>query len=113
LIHGPKAVTETTYSRPDLARRGLRRLYLLLTAQSAVAVLISINRLAPVTLVPLPPYEFLRLVEANDLVLALADLAVSFGLVRHLDDGPHGPGRADLADPAGLLVTVLLKVTAG
>ena len=90
-------------------------LLLLLTAQSLVVVLVSINRLAPFTLTTLPPYGFFRLVEVNNLVLALLSLAVSYLLITHLGGGtPHGAGPAGLARGLAFLVgAYLLAVSYG
>ncbi|MEU4562175.1 hypothetical protein AB0F72_27640 [Actinoplanes sp. NPDC023936] len=87
-----------------MSRRGL---HVALTAQSVVVILVSVNRLAPITLTPVPPYEFLRLVELNNMVLALFSLIVSYALIARLGAAvPHG------ASPASLIRGVVFMVGA-
>lgn len=65
---------------------GLGGLHGLLAVQSLVVVLLSINRLSPLTLGYVAPNEFLRWVDFNNmLVLPLISLVASYLLLRRLE----------------------------
>jgi hypothetical protein len=77
-------LAETRAAGP--AERPLRNVHLLLGAQSAVVVLVSINRLSTLTLGYVAPNEFLRWVDFNNmLVLPLASLAAFYLLKKQVE----------------------------
>jgi hypothetical protein len=65
----------------------LRVTHLLLTVQSAVVVLVSVNRLTSVGKAYVLPNEFLRWIDLNNMLLALASLLAFYLLRRHLTTG--------------------------
>lgn len=68
-----------------------RTLHLLLSAQSAIVVVVSVNRLSSLTTGYVAPNEFLRWVDLNNMVLGLASVLVYHGLAKHLQAaGRHG-----------------------
>lgn len=87
----------TALSRP----RSLAPVHWLLAVQSVVVILVSINRLSPLTLGYVAPNEFLRWVDLNNMLwLPLASLVAAYLLKRHLAvsvGGPARDGRAHLA----------------
>jgi len=70
----------------------VRRLHILLSVQSGVVALVSLNRLSDATRGYVRGDEFLRWVDLNNLLLALASLVTAYLLIRHLADDP---GRRD------------------
>src|SRR5262245_48246169 len=81
--------TADTRSDPSL-----RVTHLLLTAQSAVVLLVSVNRLTSLGQSYVLPNEFLRWLDLDNMVLALVSLVVFYLLKRHLATGPlRAPGR--------------------
>lgn len=69
----------------------LRRLHALLAVQSIVVILLSINRLSPLTLGYVAPNEFLRWVDLNNmLVLPLVSLVAFYLLKRLLEQAAPG-----------------------
>jgi hypothetical protein len=83
-----------------------RRLHLLLGLQSAVVVLVSVNRLTKAGLHYVAADQFLRWVDLDNLLLALASTLVSFLVLRHLARNAPGPGRA-----AGVLLFLFVLAT--
>jgi hypothetical protein len=77
--------TGTAGSQADPA---LRTTHLLLTAQSIVVVLVSVNRLSSLGQGYVLPNEFLRWLDLNNLLLALASLLAFYLLRRHLTTAP-------------------------
>lgn len=66
----------------------VRRLHWLLTGQSLVVILLSINRLSPIALGYALPGEALRWVDLNNmLVWPLASVALSYGTLRWIETG--------------------------
>jgi hypothetical protein len=80
------------------------RLHLLLAAQSAVVVLVSVNRLSSVGLGYAAPNQFLRWVDLNNLLLALVSTVVSYLVLRQVQGSARGRG-------AGLLATLFVVAT--
>lgn len=66
----------------------LRVTHLLLTVQSAVVVLVSVNRLTALGQAYVSPNEFLRWLDLTNMVLALASLLAFYLLQRHLATAP-------------------------
>ena len=77
----------------------MRRIHSLLTVQSVVAILVSINRLGTWTLGYVLPNEFLRWVDFNNmLVLPLISVVASYLLKKTIEyNSPHREGKAQLA----------------
>lgn len=73
----------------------MKRIHLLLSVQSVVAILVSINRLGPWTLGYVLPNEFLRWVDFNNmLVLPLISLMALYLLKKTIEyDSPAREGR--------------------
>ena len=69
----------------------MKRIHTLLGVQSLVAILVSINRLAPWTLGYVLPSEFLRWVDLNNmLVLPLISVVASYLLKKTIEyDSPQ------------------------
>src|SRR5215471_16874965 len=89
-----------------------RTLLLLLSIQSGIIVLLSINRLSDVTDGYVAGNEFLRWVDLNNLVLALATLIVSYLLIHHLEyDSPQRNGALHRA--LGVAFIIGVSVYAG
>jgi len=65
----------------------LRVTHLLLSVQSVVVVLVSLNRLTSLGEAYVMPNEFLRWLDLNNMLLALASLLASYLLQRHLTTG--------------------------
>jgi hypothetical protein len=100
----PAAVDTADHAGPAGAWFG--RLHLLLAVQSAVVVLVSVNRLSSVGLGYLAPNQFLRWVDLNNLLLALVSTVASFLVLRHLER------QAPAADRArGALATLFVVAT--
>ena len=79
----------------ETARPSRLGLHVLLSIQSGIVVLISINRLSPATTGFVAENEFLRWVDLNNLILALATLVTANLLIRHLEyDSPRRDGSA-------------------
>jgi hypothetical protein len=93
-------VAENTLAGPGrAAERSMRNVHLLLGVQSAIVVLVSINRLTALTVGYVAPNAFLRWVDFNNmLVLPLASLAAFYLLKKQIDDDPPpAQGRRHLA----------------
>src|SRR5688572_4228785 len=65
----------------------LRTTHVLLTVQSVVVVLVSVNRLTALGEAYVLPNEFLRWIDLNNMVLALVSLLAFYLLKRHLTTG--------------------------
>jgi hypothetical protein len=90
---------------PASDTRSLRGVHALLTVQSIVIVLLSVNRLSELTAGYVAPNQFLRWVDLNNmLVLPLVSLVASYLLKRRLEAASPGHGRAHLA--LGLLFVI-------
>ncbi len=91
-------------------QHGLRSIHLLLAVQSAVVVLVSINRLSALTLGYVLPNEFLRWVDLNNmLVLPLISLVAFYILKKELEyAGPAREGRWHRALSLAFIVGVYL-----
>jgi hypothetical protein len=75
------------------ARPSRLGLHVLLASQSGIVALVSINRLSPGTTGYAADNEFLRWVDLNNLLLALASLITAHLLIRHLEyDSPQRNG---------------------
>jgi hypothetical protein len=86
-----------------------RRLHLLLGIQSAVIVLLSVNRLSDATTGFVAGNEFLRWVDLDNLVLAGATLITAYLLIKHLEyDSPRRDGTAHRVLGLAFLVGVCL-----
>ncbi len=86
-----------------------RRLHLLLGIQSAIIVLLSINRLSDATTGFVAGNEFLRWVDLNNLVLAGATLVTAYLLIKQLEyDSPRRDGTAHRLLGVAFLVGVCL-----
>jgi len=80
------------------ARPSRRRLHVLLCIQSVIVVLLSVNRLSSATTGFVASNEFLRWVDLDNLVLALATLIAAYLLIQHLAyDSPRRDGVAHRA----------------
>ena len=77
----------------------MNRIHVLLSVQSVVAILVSINRFGPWTLSYVLPNEFLRWVDFNNmLVLPLISLVAFYLLKKTIEyDSPAREGRGHLA----------------
>lgn len=77
----------------------MKRMHVLLSVQSLLAILVSINRLGPWTLGYVLPNEFLRWVDFNNmLVLPLISLTALYLLKKTIEyDSPLREGRAHVA----------------
>jgi hypothetical protein len=77
----------------------MKKIHLLLTVQSIVAILVSINRLGTWTLGYVLPNEFLRWVDFNNmLVLPLISVAASYLLKKTLEyASPQKDGKSHMA----------------
>jgi len=77
----------------------MRRIHSLLTVQSVVAILVSINRLGTWTLGYVLPNEFLRWVDFNNmLVLPLISVVASYLLKKTIEyNSPQREGKAHIA----------------
>lgn len=77
----------------------MKKIHLLLSVQSIVAVLVSLNRLGAWTLGYVLPNEFLRWVDFNNmLVLPLVSLTALYLLKKRIEyDSPAREGRAHMA----------------
>jgi hypothetical protein len=84
----------TTVTRPGAAMSdpSLRTTHVLLTVQTAVVVLVSVNRLTSFGEAYVLPNEFLRWLDLNNMVLALASLLAFYLLLRHLSTGAPAAG---------------------
>lgn len=102
------AVHTAPPSRP--AAPSLARTHALLAVQSLVVILVSINRLSPLTLGYVAPNEFLRWVDLNNmLVLPLASVVAFYLLKKQLEaDGPARGARWHLALNLAFIVGVYL-----
>ncbi|GAA3478280.1 hypothetical protein [Streptomyces yanii] len=84
--------------RPGPARLAHGRLHLLLTLDSLVVVLVSVNRKADGTLALLADNQFLRLVEAGNMFLGLCAVLLYYLVSAHLvDDSPRRRRGASFA----------------
>jgi hypothetical protein len=72
----------------------LRVTHLLLAAQSVVVVLVSVNRLTKLGEDYVLPNEFLRWIDLNHMLLALASLLLFYVLKRHLEAGAPVTGAS-------------------
>jgi hypothetical protein len=88
----------------------LKRTHLLLSIQSLVVILLSINRLSTLTLGYVAPNEFLRWVDFNNmLILPLISAAASYLLIRDMEGAEPAPrGRASLWLGLGFVAGVYL-----
>jgi hypothetical protein len=84
----------------------LRTTHLLLTIQSTVVVLVSANRLGPSGKTYVLPNEFLRWLDLNNMLLALASLLVFYLLQRHLATGPAAAANRRGSTALGLAFIV-------
>ena len=77
----------------------MKRIHLLLSVQSMLAILVSINRLGPWTLGYVLPNEFLRWVDFNNmLVIPLISLVATYLLKKTIEyNSPAREGRAHIA----------------
>jgi hypothetical protein len=77
----------------------MKRIHLLLSVQSVLAILVSINRLGPWTLGYVLPNEFLRWVDFNNmLVIPLISLVATYLLKKTIEyNSPAREGRAHIA----------------
>src|SRR5512132_2601414 len=77
----------------------MKRIHTLLSIQSLVGILVSINRLGPWTLGYVLPNEFLRWVDFNNmLVLALISVIASYLLKKAIEyNSPQREGRMHIA----------------
>ena len=92
---------------------GLQRIHVLLTVQTVVIVLASVNRLSDLTTAHVPPHEFLRWVDLlNLLVFPLASVVAFYLLKRHLEAGGPRPWQLPL-DLAFLVGVYLLAASYG
>lgn len=90
-------------------RPSRRMLHVLLSTQSGIVVLLSINRLSDITDGYVADNEFLRWVDLNNLILALATLITAHLLVHHLEyDSARRGGRAHRAVGIAFLIGVSL-----
>lgn len=79
-----------------MADRTVRRLHILLSVQSGIVALVSVNRLSDATRGFVAGNEFLRWVDLFNLLLALASLVTAYLLIRYLAyDSPHSATRRD------------------
>ena len=79
----------------DPARAWYGRLHLLLAVQSLVVVLVSVNRLSSAGLGYVAPNQFLRWVDLNNILLALASTLASYLVLRHIESrAPEASARA-------------------
>ncbi|BCB74647.1 hypothetical protein GCM10022251_74940 [Phytohabitans flavus] len=90
-------VTASGHPRTHLApahRRPARRgMHVLLSAQSVIIILVSVNRLSDATTGFVASNEFLRWVDLNNLILGGASLLVLYLLMRQLEyDSPRRDG---------------------
>ena len=93
-------------------RPSRRTLLLLLSIQSAIIVVLSVNRLSDATDGYVAGNDFLRWVDLNNLVLALATLIVSYLLIHHLEyDSPQRNGALHRA--LGVAFIIGVSVYAG
>ncbi len=77
------------------ARPARLRLHVLLGLQSAIVVLVSVNRRSDLTTGFVADNEFLRWVDLDNLILAIASLVTANLLIRHLEyDSPRRDGAA-------------------
>ena len=84
----------------------MKRIHILLAVQSALAILVSINRLGPWTLGYVLPNEFLRWVDFNNmLVLPLISLVVLYLLKKTIEY--NSPAREGPAHTAWNLVFII------
>lgn len=92
------------------AENRLSRVQALLAAQSVIVILVSLNRLSPLTLGYVAPNEFLRWVDLNNmLVLPLASLTAFFLLKKTLEaSGPALNGRWHLSLNLAFIIGVYL-----
>jgi len=100
-------MTAVPAPRPSLAP-----LHWLLAVQSLIVVLLTLNRLSPLTLGYVAANEFLRWVDFNNmLLLPLASLVAFYLLKRHLEVSSGSPardGRAHLALSVAFIVGAYL-----
>jgi hypothetical protein len=90
----------------------VKKIHLLLSVQSIVAVLVSLNRLGAWTLGYVLPNEFLRWVDFNNmLVLPLVSLTALYLLKKRIEyDSPAREGRAHMAWNLVFVVGLYLTV---
>jgi hypothetical protein len=101
----PAAVSTADDAGPAGAWYG--RLPLLLAVQSAVVVLVSVNRLSSVGLGYVAGNQFLRWVDLNNILLALVSTLASFLVLRHVESrAPEPAGRA-----SAVLATLFVVAT--
>ena len=88
----------------------MKHIHLLLTVQSIVAILVSINRLGTWTLGYVLPNEFLRWVDFNNmLVLPLISVVASYLLKKTLEyDSPQQEGKSHIAGNLVFIVGLYL-----
>lgn len=74
----------------------MKRIHLLLGVQSVLAILVSVNRLSPWTLGYVLPNEFLRWVDLNNMLLALASMVAFYLLKKTIERQPAAAERTRL-----------------
>jgi phosphatidylserine synthase len=103
------ATSHTTTRPRGSVRPSRRRLHLLLGVQSAIIVLLSVNRLSDATTGFVAGNEFLRWVDLDNLVLAGATLITAYLLIKHLEyDSARRDGTAHRVLGVAFLVGVCL-----
>ncbi len=88
----------------------MKRIHTLLTVQSFVAILVSINRLGPWTLGYVLPNEFLRWVDLNNMIfLPLISLLAFYLLKKTIEyNSPERDGRAHLVINLTFIIGIYL-----
>src|SRR5688572_3781592 len=88
----------TTETSPERVDRGLNRIHALLTVQSVIIILLSINRLSTLTSGYVAANEFMRWVDFNNmLVLPLISVVAFYLLKKQIEyDSPAREGRAHI-----------------
>ena len=87
----------------------MRRIHLLLSVQSILAILVSVNRLGTWTLGYVLPNQFLRWVDLNNILVALFSLVTGYLLKKTIEyNSPAREGRAHTAWNLVFIVGVYL-----
>ncbi|MEX1247593.1 MAG: Sua5/YciO/YrdC/YwlC family protein [Anaerolineales bacterium] len=92
----------------------MKRIHILLGVQSLLAVLVSVNRLSPWTLGYVLPNEFLRWVDLNNMLLALASMVAFYLLKKTIErEVPAREQRRHLLLNVLFIVGLFLLAAAG
>lgn len=103
-------MSRTVSVQTETTIRGMRSIHILLTVQTVVVILVSINRLSTLTLGYVAPNEFLRWVDLNNmLILPLISLVAFYLLKKELEKGQSGlNSRAHLLLNLAFIIGVYL-----